>query len=291
VDEVCSGQVSLSPAAEGAGSPARTALVKRVLSAAVLLPVFVWIVAWAPGGVFTAMVVLLGALAQWEFLRMFQRAGVAVLPAVGTVGGAVVTASFAVPAMVPLALTLVVLGVLAAGLATAGGGARSWEPMAIALAGVAYVNWLLGHAVALHALPAGVRWILLLVWVTWIGETAAYAVGSTLGRHRLAPAVSPKKTVEGAVAQLVISPVAALAAQHWLGSTFTALEAVGIGLALGVVGQVGDLVESALKRGVGTKDTGQLIPGHGGILDRLDGLLFNTPVLFYYVWCTRGTGA
>lgn len=267
------------------------ALAKRVLSAAVLLPVFVWIVAWAPGGVFAAMIVLLGALGQWEFLRMFQRAGVPVLPAVGTLGGAAVTASFAMPRMVPLALTLVVLGVLAAGLATVGGAARSWEPMAITLAGVGYVNWLLGHAVELHALPGGVHWILVLVWVTWIGETAAYAVGSTVGRHRLAPTVSPKKTVEGALAQLLISPVAALAAQMWLGATLSALEAIAVGLALGVAGQAGDLVESALKRGVGTKDTGHLIPGHGGILDRLDGLLFNTPVLFYYVWCTRGTGA
>lgn len=291
MDEVCSGHVSLSSAADGAGSPARTALAKRVLSAAVLLPLFVWIVAWAPGAVFTAMVVLLGALGQWEFLRMFQRAGVRVLPALGTVGGAAVTASFALPKVVPLALTAVVLAVLAAGLATTGGAERSWEPMAVTLAGIGYVNWLLGHAVELHALPAGVQWILLLVWVTWIGETAAYAVGSTLGRHRLAPTVSPKKTVEGAVAQLVVSPLAALVAHHWFGSTFSASEAIGIGLALGVVGQAGDLVESALKRGVGTKDTGQLIPGHGGILDRLDGLLFNTPVLFYYVWCTRGTGA
>lgn len=290
MDEVCTGRVPLSPAAEGAKGFAWVAFGKRVLSAAVLLPVFVWIVAWAPGGVFTAMVVLLSALGQREFLRMFQRAGVPVLPAVGMVGGAVVTASFAVPRMVPLALTLVVLGILVAGLARTGGGERSWEPMAITLGGVCYVNWLLGHAVELHALAAGVHWILLLVLVTWIGETAAYVVGSTVGRHRLAPTISPKKTVEGALAQLLISPVAALAARAWLGSPLSAPEAIAIGLVLGVVGQAGDLVESALKRGVGAKDTGGLIPGHGGILDRLDGLLFNTPVLFYFLaW--RGTGA
>jgi phosphatidate cytidylyltransferase len=152
------------------------------------------------------------------------------------------------------------------------------------------VNWLLGHAVELHGLAGGLHWIWLLVLVTWVGETSAYFVGSMLGRRKLAPAISPKKTVEGALAQLVISPLAALAAQPWLGSTLTAAEAVGLGLVLGVVGQVGDLVESALKRSVGAKDAGQLIPGHGGILDRLDGLLFNTPVVFYYVAYTRGTG-
>lgn len=292
MDEVCSGRVPLSPVAENVTEPTRVAFGKRVLSAAVMLPVFLWVVAWAPAGVFTAMVVALGALGQWEFLRMFERAGVPVLLRVGVVGGAAVTASFALPWTVPLAFSTVVVAVLTAGLARTGGAARSWEPMAITLAGACYVNWLLGHAVALHALTAGVQWILLLVWVTWIGETAAYAVGSTVGRHRLAPAVSPKKTVEGALAQLVISPAAALVAQWWLGpATVSALEAVAIGLVLGVAGQVGDLVESALKRGVGTKDAGQLIPGHGGILDRLDGLLFNTPVLFYYLAYTRGTAA
>jgi len=290
VDDVCSGRAPLSSAAEAVKAPASAAFGKRVLSTAVLLPVFVWALVWAPAGVFAGVVVLLGAMGQREFLRMFQRAGIPVLSTVGVVGGAAVTASFALPPMVPLALSLVALGILSAGLAQAGGAARSWEPVVVTLAGVCYVNWLLGHAVELRALGAGVHWILLLVWVTWVGETAAYLVGSTLGRRPLAPSISPKKTVEGGLAQLAISPLAALAAQMWLGTTLSALEAVGLGLALGVVGQVGDLVESALKRSVGAKDAGQLIPGHGGILDRLDGLPFNTPVLFYYVAYTRGTG-
>ena len=290
MDEVCSGGVPLSPPSEAAKPRGSAALAKRVLSTAVLLPAFVWVVAWAPAAVFVGMVTLLGALGHWEFLRMFQRAGIPVLTTVGVVGGAAVTASFALPPVVPLAFSLVALGILVAGLARAGGVPRVWEPIAITLAGVCYVNWLLGHAVELHGLAAGTSWIWLLVWVTWIGETTAYFVGSLLGRRKLAPAISPKKTVEGALAQLVISPLAALAAQPLLGSTLTAAEAVGLGLVLGVVGQVGDLVESALKRSVGAKDAGQLIPGHGGILDRLDGLLFNTPVLFYYVAYTRGTG-
>ena len=113
------------------------------------------------------------------------------------------------------------------------------------------------------------------------GETAAYLVGSTAGRHRLAPLVSPKKTVEGAVAQLVVSVLAAVIAHAWFFHALGLARRGGVGLVLGVSGQIGDLVESALKRSVGTKDTGSLIPGHGGMLDRIDGLLFNTPVLFY----------
>src|SRR6266436_2179477 len=163
------------------------------------------------------------------------------------------------------------------------GGPARWQRVAVTLLGVCYVNWLLGHAISLRALPDGVHWILLLVWVTWIGETAAYLVGSLAGRHKLAPGISPGKTVEGAIAQLVASVLAALVAGRWLFPGLQLRDAVAVGILLGVLGQVGDLVESALKRSVGVKDAGNVIPGHGGILDRIDGLLFNVPVLFYYV--------
>ena len=255
---------------------------RRLLSTLVLLPVFVWVVAYAPTWAFIGTIVLVGGLGQWEFIRMFHRAGRATFSGIGLVGGVAVTASFAVTDLAPAALSVVVLGALAAGLRRPGGAAPPWEPAAITILGVCYVNWLLGHALWLRGLRAGMEWVLLLVWVTWIGEIAAYLVGSTIGRRKLASVVSPKKTVEGALAQLLISPVAALAAGAWLMPSISGREAVAVGLLLGVVGQVGDLVESLLKRSVGTKDTGHLIPGHGGILDRLDGLLFNTPVLFYY---------
>ena len=94
---------------------------------------------------------------------------------------------------------------------------------------------------------------------------------------------SKTETIEGAVAQFCVSVVAAVVGQAWFFAALPREHAVAVGVLLGVVGQVGDLVESALKRSVGTKDTGHLIPGHGGILDRVDSLLFNTPVLFYYV--------
>src|SRR5262249_15288913 len=126
-------------------------------------------------------------------------------------------------------------------------------------------------------------WVLLLIWVTWLGETAAYLIGSTVGRRLLAPVISPKKTMEGAIAQLLVSIAAALAAQAlFFGATLSRRDAGVVGALLGVVGQLGDLAESALKRSAGAKDSGSLMPGHGGMLDRIDSLLFNTPVLFYY---------
>jgi phosphatidate cytidylyltransferase len=262
--------------------PGGAALLKRVLSTVILLPIFVWIVIKGPLWLFGATVVVAGAVGQWEFTGMFERAGVRTLRWAGLVGGTVLTASFALPISERIAFTAVLLGVLVGAVARRRGERIAWEPVAVTVFGICYVNWLLGYGFWLRDLPAGDDWVLLLVWVTWMGETAAYVVGSTLGRTKLAPLISPRKTVEGALAQLVVSVLAALVAQAWFFTEIGAGRAVVGGLLLGVVGQVGDLVESFLKRSCSTKDTGVLIPGHGGLLDRLDSLLFNTPALYYY---------
>lgn len=258
------------------------ALLKRVLSTLILLPIFVWIVMKGPLWLFGATVVVAGAVGQWEFTGMFERAGVRTLRWAGLVGGTVLTASFALPISERIAFTAVLLGVLLGAVARGRGERIAWEPVVVTVFGICYVNWLLGYGFWLRDLPAGDDWVLLLVWVTWMGETAAYVVGSTLGRTKLAPVISPRKTVEGAFAQLVVSVLAALVAQAWFFTEIGAGRAVVGGLLLGVVGQAGDLVESFLKRSCSTKDTGVLIPGHGGLLDRLDSLLFNTPALYYY---------
>jgi phosphatidate cytidylyltransferase len=265
------------------------ALLRRVLSTLVLLPVFIWIVMAAPIWVFGATVVLVAALAQWEFTGMFQRAGVRVFRALGLVGGILVTASFALPVSERAVFTGVLLATLIALLWPPRGGRIDWTGAVVTVFGIGYVNWLLGYAFWLRDLDAGEEWMLLLVLVTWLGETAAYLVGSAVGRHPLAPAVSPKKTVEGALAQLVMSGLAAVLARAWFFPALSLPSALLVGLLLGVTGQVGDLVESALKRSVGTKDTGSLLPGHGGMLDRVDSLIFNTPILFYYAFHAQGT--
>jgi phosphatidate cytidylyltransferase len=264
---------------------------KRVLSTIVLVPIFLWIVVGGPAWLFALMIVAVSMLANWEFTRMFQRAGVPVLREAGLLWGGLVTLAFVRPDRAGAAFAVVVLGLLAASLDKGGAGPERWQRVAVTLLGVCYVNWLLGHAITLRALPDGVHWILLLVWVTWVGETAAYVVGSLAGRHKLVPGISPGKTVEGAVAQLVASLLAALAAVGWIVPGLQLRDAIAVGILLGVLGQVGDLVESAIKRSVGTKDAGSVIPGHGGILDRIDGLLFNVPVLLYYVTYGRAWSA
>jgi len=128
----------------------------------------------------------------------------------------------------------------------------------------------------------GARLIFLMAVVVWAGDSAAYYVGSAIGKHKLAPAVSPGKTWEGAVANVAGGLVGACVARMTFFPDLEWLHALALAVLLSVVGQLGDLFESALKRGAGVKDSGTLLPGHGGFLDRLDSLMVSGPVLFYY---------
>jgi phosphatidate cytidylyltransferase len=263
-------------------------LAKRVLSAVVAVPILVAIVGWAPSWLFTACVAVAAVAAQRELYQMLRGAGIEAERWAGYVLGVLVVAAFAAqgPRPVALALTAAVAGLLALGLGREVGSTRALGALAASLLGVCYCAWLLGHAVWLRALPGGRALLLLGLAVTWCGETAAYAVGRTLGRHRLAPRLSPGKTVEGAVGQVLASLAGAVVAGRLIGVALS--DTLAIGLLLGVLGQVGDLAESVLKRSVGAKDAGTFLPGHGGLLDRLDSLLFNLPALYYYLHFVGG---
>jgi phosphatidate cytidylyltransferase len=264
---------------------------KRVGSGVLLVPLFVALVYAGPRWLFFAFLLLVSGLAQWEFTRMFRRAGEAAYSRIGIGLGLLVTASFLSPidGSTTAAIALATVVILAVPLAS--GAAPAWGPSALTLLGVCYVNVLLGYGIWLRDLPHGANWITFLVAVTWVGETAAYAVGSAIGRHKLAPTVSPAKTIEGAVAQAIASVAAALLVNWLLFPEQSPLSAAVAGGLLGVLGQIGDLAESVLKRAVHTKDTGGLIPGHGGLLDRLDSLFFNVPALFYYARYVAGGAA
>ena len=151
-----------------------------LLSTAVLLPAFVWILIGAPAWAFTVLIVAVGMLANWEFTRMFARAGVPVLRDAGLLWGALVTLAFVRPDRTGAAFAVVVIGLLVASLDRGAGGMMRWQRVAVTLLAVCYVNWLLGHTILLRALPDGLHWVLLLVWITWLGETAAYGVGSLI---------------------------------------------------------------------------------------------------------------
>jgi phosphatidate cytidylyltransferase len=261
---------------------------KRVLTAAVGIPLFVWIVLGAPRWVFVLLIVALSAAAAWELMRMFERAGRPGYTALGVLGAAAVTASFELPGFTPLVLTVAVAATLSAPIWTDAAGAL--ERVVATLLPIVYVGWLLGHGLLLGILPDSAQLILFLVGTTWAGETAALVIGSAIGRHPMAPEISPRKTIEGAFGQLAVSVVTAGVLGAWLLPQWSVGMAVLTGAVLGVTGQIGDLGESVIKRSLGAKDTGGLMPGHGGVLDRLDGLLFNTPALFYCASWLGGRG-
>ena len=276
----------MAPATVALPSAGRPALLKRLASAVVLLPVFLLIVVKAPAWMFNALVVVASAAALWELVRLLEQGGRPVYRTLGVIAGTALTASFAAAHMLqPTTLPALVLA-LAVGVVLSAplwDPAPSTEPAANTLLAILYIGWLLGYGILLHdTSPFGDELVIFLVGVTWIGETSAYLVGSTIGRHKLAAVISPKKTVEGAVAQVVMSILAAVLLGTWLLPQCATAVAIAGGALLGVVGQVGDLAESVIKRSVGTKDTGGLIPGHGGVLDRIDSLLFNLPAFYYF---------
>lgn len=147
--------------------------------------------------------------------------------------------------------------------------------------GLVYLPLLLGHLIPLRMLPDGQRWIFLTLIVIMSCDSFAYFIGRKIGKRKLYPAVSPNKSIEGGVGGLVGSVLAVLVAKYTFLPAIGLVDGIMIGLVLGTVGQLGDLFESLLKRACQVKDSGNLIPGHGGMLDRLDSLLFAFPVIYY----------
>jgi phosphatidate cytidylyltransferase len=221
---------------------------------------------WAPGAPIEALLVLvlLSAVFLADLIPLY-RGGLA--PELELIAGALL-ASVGVGTLVLLAKTPLpevfpALGALAFG--------------------VPYFALPIASVYRIHRLGPG--WLFLLLAIVWLGDTAAYYVGSRLGRNKLAPTVSPNKTWEGAVAGFLTGLAATVAWSLWrLGEVDGRL--VLIGAATAVAAQIGDLVESMVKRGAGLKDSGDLLPGHGGMLDRMDAMLFASPVFFFGVWIT-----
>jgi phosphatidate cytidylyltransferase len=149
--------------------------------------------------------------------------------------------------------------------------------------GVLYVGWLISYLVLLR-IDAGRNWLFLALFLTFGSDTAAYFIGKAIGRHKLAPAISPGKTWEGAFAGVVGAVIVSclFTFDTPLQVPMSILEAIILGVAVSVFGQLGDLAESMLKRGAGVKDSGKLMPGHGGILDRLDSILFAGVVVYIF---------
>ena len=253
-------------------------LSQRLVAAIVGLPVLIGAI-WAGGNVFLAVVLAACLAAAWEFSRLSVASGNPVAKPVLITGVAVLT--IAGPQFAPAAITAVLLAALTWSLwrYQRGEGGADWL---WTVGGVLYTGWLPAHFLALRAGERGFEWVSLALCATIVSDTAAYAVGRAFGRRRMAPRVSPGKTWEGAIGGLLATVLFTPLLGWLLGLPNVPLLFI-LGFGVSVFAQAGDLVESMLKRNAGVKDASGLVPGHGGLLDRMDSLVFVGPLVYYYV--------
>lgn len=253
----------------------------RVVSA-VLLIALVALPVWQGGFLFTALVLVFGGLALWEFYRLVLHEAKHSLMPLGALAtaGLVMGAHWPGEEIVHLTLSGLVIGGLIweMALPIQHDRLRDW---ALMLAGVLYIGWPMSLLVRLRALPDGLWWVLLAIVATSACDSGAYLVGRYLGRRAFAPRYSPKKTWEGTLGGVGLCLiVTALLGPAWLG--LPPAHALLLGALLGPAAVLGDLAESMIKRRAGVKDSSTLIPGHGGVLDRVDSLIFTVTVVYFY---------
>jgi phosphatidate cytidylyltransferase len=246
---------------------------KRVLTTLVLIPSICYVVLRAPEWLFYAVLVSVALVCFYEYSGLVAAHSI---PKPGPIGFACGLVLLAVPQEF-IVFTALMFVVLAAAMLFQD--LSKSLPWASALAlGCVYVFGAWRCAVPLRAINP--HWLLLALVINWIGDTAAYGAGKTLGRHKLFPRVSPNKSWEGGVASLLVSTVCGVLYIHWFLPATPPLWSVLLCAAGNVAGQIGDLAESAIKRGAGVKDSSGLLPGHGGWLDRVDSSLFALPTIY-----------
>jgi phosphatidate cytidylyltransferase len=269
-------------------------LVARVVTALLLLPLVLWLI-WLGGLPFALLIAAAAALCAWELNLLPTRlpeasseieeiemeSAVLSGAAIVSVGGA-----FLLPLLREIQLGVVTSElVLVAVTVIAFADALFFEDklenaprrVGLAVLGAAWFGLFMGSLVELRQLDRGPWWIILTLSITWLNDTGAYFAGRAFGKRKLYPRISPSKTWEGAIGGAAASILAAYVVQHFWLPQLNPWGAVAIGAGAAVLGPLGDLSESMLKRAFGAKDSGRLLPGHGGILDRVDALLFNAP--------------
>ena len=279
---------------------------KRVATAVVLIPFVVGLVVFAPTSVISVALTLVVLLAMVEFFALGEAIGhrayrfwtvavavllifvqyLASLDEVHSLGNGLsvhrINSRFGFPnPSVADVFFLFLIGIMVLTLATRRPLVEALPSVGISSSSLLLVALPLTYAVRLHGIyKIGPFLLLFALVITWVGDTAAYFVGRAAGRHLFAPQLSPKKSWEGAVASFAGAILVALVFSHWI--NLGLVHFIGMAAAGNIAGQAGDLLESAFKRSAGVKDSGTLLPGHGGILDRIDALILAIPVVWYY---------
>ncbi|MCA9498786.1 MAG: phosphatidate cytidylyltransferase [Nitrospirales bacterium] len=265
---------------------------RRLYSAIVFIPLLYGAIRYSPPWLLSLLIGTASLFALWEFLTLY-------FGPTGTLVTKVTSSLSAVMLLVAMytgysqALNLWLLGiimVILTGFFISPMAMRQRLPLWVAYPfGILYVVVLLGHFILLRQLPHGIALIFFVLVITWLADTGGFIVGLSFGRHALAPTLSPKKTIEGLIGGVLFSLLGAIISHFWFLPFFSLGECAILGIGMAIIGALGDLAESAIKRSVSIKDSGTIIPGHGGVLDRVDSLLFTGPGFYYYALFTGST--
>jgi phosphatidate cytidylyltransferase len=271
-------------------------LAARLATAAVAIPILLWLVFSAPFVVYRGVVLLFTLVALVEYFQMafptrlpLQRLGIVsgALVALGMAGNPGESAIFFTAGL----MTVVSIGLLSClmGSDDPAGAVNSLGHMVL---GVLYAGAFLPHFIWLRVSPAdtGPAWVTFVLAVAMGGDSGGYFAGRFFGKRLLMPSVSPKKTLEGAAGAVAGNILAGVLLKLLLLETLTWKEAIVLSILAGILAQLGDLCESLLKRAFGAKDSGWLLPGHGGVLDRADSLVFPVVLVYYYANFLRAAG-
>jgi len=258
-------------------------LIKRIISSVVLVGLVTAAIfnQW----MLSAVIITLTVLGLYEFYTMLEHKGISIYKYFGIGMGAIIPFSiiFRFELTKKWELSFIVLALLFLTIMQFKRRQNSGAVVGISttLFGILYISWFLSFLIKIRLLPDGVGLLVTVLAVTKLGDIGAYLVGSRFGRTPLMPRISPKKSVEGAVGGLIFSVLGAMVCKPML--TFSYWDMLLIGVFLNIVGQLGDLSESLMKRDCEVKDSARTIPGIGGVLDLIDSLLFTAPVFYFYL--------
>ena len=257
----------------------------RVLTAVVGLPIVLGIILFGPRLLYACFVEAFILLTLYEFFSIAEFKAGKSLKWVAIIGGLVLSISIVVNpdfATIPSFLIILFMAFVLLSILLKVPSSDSAHWVAFYCLGLIYIGVCLTLIIPLRDLNNGPYLVILVLAATWANDTLAYITGKTIGRHKMAPSLSPSKTWEGFLGGLLGSILACYLMKSFFIQTIDTSAAILIGLASGIIGPIGDLFESLLKRAAGIKDSGNILPGHGGVLDRIDALIFNIPLFYFF---------
>lgn len=256
----------------------------REITSFALAPFAIWIIGWSHEYLFNTVIALIAVGAMLEFINLGKAKGYHIAPVLCIAVMLIIIAAFVFDALsVELGMFTALLLIPAWYVLRNPAIEDSLPSSAVAVLATTYVGLLSGSLIRLrHDFPEGWKLIFFLVLVVWLGDSGAYYFGKAFGKHKLSPVISPKKTIEGMIGGIGVSIVTAVVIHFTFFPKFPLLHAIIAGAILSFAGVVGDLAESMWKRSAAVKDSGAVLPGHGGFFDRFDSILFTAPILYCY---------